>query len=237
MKPRLFSSGGYRSSHLARACVVYLCLVLPCCSSRRTSGISSASVAIRHPDLGLLEDRVSKSLLITDAELEHGKYAHASPAPGRLALNMASDTFRGATIFSVCMLYFAAVVLSGGAGVSDVSLNLPPRNEGPPRLPKLVTGRSLQLKISGDEVRYARQKAVPGVALARAVGNARIDVTDAHGHYYCCADEIHYRAQTNELILRGRVSVSAIYAPQIHEFGLVRVDLSRSVVHYSLAGR
>lgn len=120
----------------------------------------------------------------------------------------------------------------------------PPEMHWPTNMPDLFVEPSLrsrtispspdsQIKLTGAEIRYVPSKNGKDVQIARVRGNARIDVSDRFGSYYCRADEIHYRAATNEIILNGRASVSAAYAPGIHDYGLARVDLNRGILEYS----
>lgn len=125
---------------------------------------------------------------------------------------------------------FMAAAASGGVawnpGLPDVVATTPPAQYSPPQK------NGVQIRLSGTEIRY-REAPGGGITLARATGLARIDIKDRYGSYYCRADEIHYREATHEIILRGHVSVSASYAPGIHDFGLTRVDLSRCILEYS----
>lgn len=103
---------------------------------------------------------------------------------------------------------------------------------GGPERHTLADGTCPHIKLSGNEIRYLSVKAGRGVELARAVGDARIEVSAQHGFYFCRADEIHYRARRKEVILLGNPSISACHAPHIDQFGLVRIDLSQCTAEY-----
>lgn len=172
--------------------------------------------------------------MISDAELQNSKNLRMK----NRSLSVAS-TLEASLIATGAVAIMSFLVVGGFyAGVG------PPEMHWPTNMPELFVEPSLrtrtimpspdcQIKLSGAEIRYAPSKNGKDVQIARVRGNARIDVIDRFGSYYCRADEIHYRAATNEIILNGRASVSAAYAPGIHDFGLTRVDLTRGILEYS----
>jgi hypothetical protein len=172
--------------------------------------------------------------MISDAELMNAKNLRTK----KPSLSV------GATVESALIVTGTVVVGSFLVAAGIYSGFGPPEMHWPTNMPDLFVEPSLrsrtispspdcQIKLSGAELRYVPAKNGKDVQIARVRGNARIDVIDRFGSYYCRADEIHYRAATNEIILNGRASVSAAYAPGIRDYGLARVDLSRGVLEYS----
>lgn len=70
----------------------------------------------------------------------------------------------------------------------------------------------------------------------RLRSNALVKVTDAHGSYYARADEIQFRPDLEAVLLRGRVSLSAVNAPDLKSFGLLRIDLGHCQAFYTGSG-
>jgi hypothetical protein len=203
------------------ACLV---LALASCSSSESTRKAVAASQARHPLLNLHAKKVSQSLLISDAELQGG-----SRKTGRQEHVSPWRVFTGTVLLAGSVPLMVAAARAGVAwtpGMPDVFVETPAAEYTPPQKD------GVQVRLSGTEIRY-RKASGGGIILARASGFARIDVTDRFGSYYCRADEIHYRAATNEIILRGRASVSAVYAPGVRDYGLARVDLSRNTLQYS----
>ncbi|HBJ83032.1 MAG TPA: hypothetical protein DDZ88_03990 [Verrucomicrobiales bacterium] len=172
--------------------------------------------------------------MISDAELQNSKNLRVKNRSLSVARTL--DAALIATGAVVIMSFLVAGGIYAGVGS--------PEMHWPTNMPELFVEPSLrsrtfspspdcQIKLSGAEIRYVPLKNGKDVQIARVRGNARIDVIDRFGSYYCRADEIHYRAATNEIILNGRASVSAAHAPGIRDFGLTRVDLSRGILEYS----
>ena len=208
----------------ARTVSTGLILTLLSCSGLRSHPNVYSSAETRHPNLSLYPGRVSHNLLITDAQLQGG-----SRKTGKLEHVSPWKVFTGTVILIGSVPIMAAAAYGGMAwapGLPDVIATTPPAQYTPPQK------NGVQVRLSGAEICYRK---VPGggITLARVRGEARIDVKDNFGSYYCRADEIHYRAASNEIILSGRVSVSSTYAPDIHDFGLTRIDLARCTLDYT----
>lgn len=234
MKPR------HLNKNIQRSIAAILILVLSSCSS--SSGgreIGSNTSSNRHPDLLLQSGHVSPSRLITDAELVNSK--GQSSQRERLSV---IKTLKAAIIATPEVTMNLA--MTTGVILSGLPIDIPDWtfSENVPSLSDLYTKPTLrskvcsplldtQVKLTGTEIRYVSSKNGRNVQIARARGSARVTVSDRFGSYYCRADEIHYRAATNEIILNGRASVSAAYAPGIHDYGLARVDLTRGILEYS----
>jgi hypothetical protein len=180
-----------------------------------------ASLQTKRPNLVLRRAKLSSKLLIDDAELKGGTYEHGRWTFGRCM---------GIAAFSVATLPFVLVTM-GNIDIfpfGESELEDYPFNAQCSLRPTQDTHASLW----ANEIHY--HKSSEGrITLARAKGLAHLDVTDRLGSYRCTADEIHYRATTKEVILRGRVTVSAVYAPGISDFGLSRLDLGRGILEYS----
>jgi hypothetical protein len=223
------------SKNVQRSIAAILILVLSSCSSSRGSrDIGNNTSPTRHPTLLLQSSQVSPSRMISDAELVNAKNLRTK----KPSLSV------GATVESALIVTGTVVVGSFLVAAGIYSGFGPPEMHWPTNMPKLFKEPSLrscaitnatncQIKLSGAEIRYVPSKKGKDLQIARVRGNARIDIIDRFGSYYCRADEIHYRATTNEIILNGRASVSAAYAPGIHDYGLARVDLNRGILEYS----
>jgi hypothetical protein len=229
MKPR------HLNKNVQRSIAAILILVLSSCSSssgRREIGSNTSSN--RHPDLLLQSNQVSPSRMISENELVNAKNLRMK----KPSLSV-GETVNSALIVTGTMVVGSFLVAGGilsGFG--------PPEMHWPTNMPKLfkepslrscttTNGPDCRIKLSGAEIHYVPSKNGKSVQIARVRGNARIDVSDRFGSYYCRADEIHYRAATNEIILNGRASVSAAYAPGVHDYGLARVDLTHGILEYS----
>ena len=213
-----------------------LILALSSCSSSRESHKLTSTT--RHPALLLQSVRVSPFRMISDAELQNSKNLRTKNRSLSVARTL------DAALITTGAVVIMSFLVAGGiyAGVG------PPDMHWPTNMPELFVEPSLRsrtilpspdcrIKLSGTEIRYVPSKNRKDVQIARVRGNARIDVINRFGSYYCRADEIHYRAATNEIILNGRASVSAAHAPGIRDYGLARVDLSRSILEYSSGER
>ena len=216
-------------SFSARAVSAGLILTLVSCSGPQSHQHGFSAAETRHPNLSLYPGKVSHNLLISDAELKAGKIER-----GRAEHVSAVKVLKGAVIFTGSLPFMIGAARAGicwAPDLPDVYVDDKPKRH------VLPYARGVQVKLTGMEIRYLPAKAGGGMELARVVGQARIDVTDAFGSYYCRADELHYRAATSEIILRGRVSVSSTYAPDIHDFGLTRIDLARCALEYTSKGQ
>lgn len=212
--------------HLLSRRVVTTGLILTLSSCSAPQNTSAART--RHPDLYLLPGAVNRHLLISDAELKDGKVMRGS-----------AEHVSAVKVLKTTMVIVGSIPLMMGAARVGIAWtpDLPDvHTDDRPKHYLLPNARGVQLKITGMEIRYVPAKTRGGMELARVVGQARVDVTDSLGSYYCRADEIHYRARTNELILWGRASVSSIYAPDVHDYGLTRIDLNRCVLEYTSKG-
>lgn len=200
-----------------------LCLASANCSTSPDNDDGMASLQTKHSNLVLRPAKLSSKLLITDAELQGGTHEHGRWTFGRCM---------GMTALTVATLPLTVLLGMGGVGIFPFDeLEDPPFTAQCSLRPFHDTHASLW----ANDIHY--QKASGGqFILARAKGLAHLDVTDRLGSYRCTADEIHYRAATKEIILKGRVSVSAAYAPGISDFGLTRIDLSRCILEYSSGG-
>jgi len=87
-----------------------------------------------------------------------------------------------------------------------------------------------------DDIVHARLPETSEGTFVRLRGNARVKVTDEHGSYYARADEIQFRPDLQAVLLRGRVSLSAVNAPDLKSFGLLRIDLARCQAFYTGSG-
>jgi hypothetical protein len=188
--------------------------------------------AMNHPNLSLHPGSVSSNRLISATELKGAKIVR-----GRKMHISAVKTLHAAAGTAMMMPIWTLAIIGAGYGGDPTDwLSLPAIDiytpESPTQQTLLRDGKS-QIRISGMDVHYLPSKAGKGVDLARAVGQARVDVTDAFGSYYCRADEIHFRRSTNEIILSGHVTVSASYAPGVEDFGLTRIDLARCTLEYT----
>lgn len=229
MKPR------HPSKKLQRSIAAILILVLSSCSSSRgRHDIGNNHSANRHPNLLLQSNQVSRSRMISDAELMNARHLRMKEP----SLSVGSTVNSALIVTGTVALMSAITVGCLYAGVP------PPEMHWPSNMPELfkepslrscpiTNGPDCQIKLSGAEIRYVPSKHGRSVQIARVRGKARIDVSDRFGSYYCRADEIHYRAATNEIILNGRASASAAYAPGIHDYGLARIDLTRGILEYS----
>lgn len=221
----------------ARSVSAGLILTLVSCSGPQSHSNVYCSAETRHPNLSLYPGKVSHNLLISDAELRGAKIGR-----GKQEHLSFGKTMYAAILVTAGVTMVAGAIMSSPYGGMQSDLpwptNIPDIHENPtPFHRTLLRTKDAELKLSGMEIRYLPSKAGHGIGLARAVGQARMEVSDAFGSYYCRADEIHYRAATNEIILRGRVSVSSTYAPDIHDFGLTRIDLARCALEYTSKGQ
>ncbi len=203
---------------LGTAC---LCLVSANCSTSPGNDDGMASLQTRHPNLVLRPAKLSGKLLIADAELQGGTHEHGRWTFGRCM---------GMTAFTVATLPFA--VLLGMGGVENLFLVDESKDYPFTAKCSLRPFQDTRASLWANEIHYQKDSGGQ-ITLARAKGLAHLDVTDRLGSYRCTADEIHYRATTQEIILRGRVTVSAAYAPGISDFGLSRLDLGRGILEYS----
>lgn len=213
-----------------RAATAGLIFALMSCSGPRNATSSSQN---RHPYLSLHQAEVSRARLISDAELKGGKVARGRGEHLSIGKTCQAAMLTTAGIVLVSAAIYASVY---GATFSELPWpsNIPDThdNEAPTHR-TLQQTKDAKISITGMEIRYVPSKHGRDIELARAAGQARVDVTDKYGSYYCRADEVHYRKSTNEIILHGRASVSAAYAPGIRDFGLARIDLARCVLEYS----
>ncbi|HBJ83031.1 MAG TPA: hypothetical protein DDZ88_03985 [Verrucomicrobiales bacterium] len=215
-----------------QAGAAFLCMTLVSCSTQPGNTGGTAPLKTKHPNLLLRPENVSSKLLISEADLQGGRRMHATMSRvGKKALKT-SEASAAVLVLPCIPLCFHLIsdamvwALGGDPQIFWSAIEDPERHT-------LSDGSCPQIKLSGNEIRYRSAKTGHGIELARAVGDARIDVSDQHGSYYCRAEEIHYRAATKEIILKGRVSVSASYAPGISDFGLTRIDLARCILEYS----
>lgn len=227
-------------TYFKQAVSASIALVLMSCSSPR--GTSNSLSTGRHPNLLVQVSKVSPARLISDEELQNAKSVRRRHGRISVGKTIASTVMVTGAI-SVNTVLFAGVVLAAGRGGGT-----PPDFIWPTNMPKIcdqpaIATRTVssasgsQIKLSGSDLRYVPARRGNGVELARVRGGARVDVSDRLGSYYCRADEIHYRADTHEIILNGRASISAVYAPDVHDFGLTRVNLATSTVEYSSGKR
>lgn len=212
-------------------------LSLAACSSPRGAPDALTASSTRHPDLNVQPGKVSSSRLISDAELRGGK----SERRKRERLSVGKTLESALIVTGAVTIMTLAFVGSAYVGAPPPEMhwptNLPGISDQPTLKSRIVSASThCQIKLTGSDIRYVPSRNGKDVEIARARGEARIDVSDRFGTYYCRADEIHYRAASNEIILRGRASVSSVYAPDIHDFGLTRVDLVHNVVEYSSRG-
>ncbi len=204
-----------------------------CSALNRKSNSRLTGAALNHPNLSLHPGSVSNDRLISAAELEGAKVGC-----GRKEHISAIKTLQFAAGTAIMMPFCAGGFLLTGAFCGDPSIwcLFPEFDIYTPASPTeqtLLRDGNYQITISGMKITSVPSKTVKGIDLARAVGQARVDVTDAFGSYYCRADEIHHRRSTNEIILRGHVTVSASYAPGVEDFGLTRIDLARCTLEYT----
>ena len=203
-----------------------------CSALSRKSNSRLTGAALNHPNLSLHPGSVSNDRLISAAELNgakvgRGRREHISAVK---TLQFAAGT---AMLLPFWPLFYIGAVYGGDP--ADC-LPLPEFDIYTPASPTeqtLLRDENYQMTISGMKISSVPSKTGKGIDLACAVGQARVDVTDAFGSYYCRADEIHYRRSTNEIILRGHVTVSASYAPGVEDFGLTRIDLARCTLEYT----
>lgn len=210
--------------HAAVACFI---LTLPCCST--SPNRPSDQPSSRHPNLPVKAANVSAFRLISEVELRGGR--ENPHDDGRWSAGGFAQT-----VVAVCANSITFIILLAGSGAvaADESWWLSPPGVVKGTLLKthVTNDSSTELRFTGNEIRYLPAKTGTGVTLARIRGDALLKVIDRQGSYYCRADEIHYRAATQEVILRGQVSISAVYAPGIHDFGLTRLNLANSSVEY-----
>lgn len=210
--------------HAAVACFI---LALPGCST--SPNRPSEQPSSRHPNLPVKAANVSAFRLISEVELRGGR--ENPHDDGRWSAGGFAQTVIAICVNSMTFPFFLA-----GAGVASANEVwwVSPAGFAKDTLLKthVTNDASTELRFTGKEIRYLPAKTGTGVTLARIRGDARLKVIDRQGSYYCRADEIHYRAATQEVILRGQVSISAVYAPGIHDFGLTRLNLAHSSVEY-----
>jgi hypothetical protein len=193
------------------------------CSTHPSHGGGITLIQTKHPNLLLRPAKLSSKLLISDEELQGGCRMHITLAhAGEKAARAVRD------LVGLPVAAYATV----GSLLFEPQLVWPENDDGPTRH-VLTDGTCPHIKLYGSEIRYRSAKAGRDIELARAVGGARVEVSDQHGSYYCRANEIHYRAAAKEVILLGNPSISASHAPHIDQFGLVRIDLSQCTAEYT----
>ncbi len=224
MKPHSFSSLARLSVSAALIVAMTSCSALSRKSKSRLTG-----AALNHPNLSLHPGSVNSDRLISAAELKgakvgRGRKEHISAVK---TLHFAAGTVIMMPIWTLAFI---------GAGDPSNWWLFPEFDVYTPESPTektLLCDEKYQITITGMKISCVSSKTGKGIDLASAVGQVRVDVTDAFGSYYCRADEIHYRRSTNEIILRGHVIVSASYAPGVEDFGLTRIDLARCSLEYT----
>lgn len=96
-----------------------------------------------------------------------------------------------------------------------------------------TSGGDTVVACRADDIVHARLPQRSEGTFVRLRGKARVKITDAHGSYYARADEIQFRPDLQAVLLRGRVSLSAVNAPELKSFGLLRIDLARCQAFYT----
>ena len=99
----------------------------------------------------------------------------------------------------------------------------------------LTCSESPRVELFGSTIRYSFSVTGHGVEFARAEGGPVARIADEHGTYFCLADEIHYRAKSRELILKGDFLISTGPVIDEHKNSLIRIDLARCVAERSSA--
>jgi hypothetical protein len=212
-----------KTTQLFRLGLSCVCLTLANCSNAPSHEQRIAALQTKHPNLLLRPAKLSSKLLIADAELQGGKrmripLAHAGGKAARTARNLVGLP--------------VAIYATLGSLLFEPQIVWLENSDGPTLHTLTAESACARIKLCGREIRYRPAKAGRGIDLARAVGDARVEVSDRHGSYYCRANEIHYRSATEDIMLFGRVLVSAVHAPGVQEFGLTHINLNRCTLEY-----
>jgi hypothetical protein len=217
---------------LPRPLALLLICAVTACSTKRQ--------APAHPPLALHHrpTREIQSLFLDDKEFRASQVAN--PAALKKLPRRIGNGLAGVVLFAG-MTSVIMFLVAGGGGEMIPGLITPVLSKDDSWPDDLdasqpAGSRQMQVTFHGENVVNARLPARSQGIFVQARGRARVKIVDAHGSYYARADEIQFRPDLQAVLLRGRVSLSAVNAPDLKNFGLLCIDLARCQAFYTGAG-
>lgn len=219
-----------------RALALMLIIALTSCQTSRQ--------APPHPPLALHQRpmREIQALFLDEAAFQNGGGLPSLTEAGELGrdlgtgiASLALGTIWSTTSHAALAVAwpFAAMTGNGSSLRGDVRSLCPESSSVEQGHIQSTAVPGTRLSFHADYLLEARLKDKHQQAFVLAVGHARISITDPHGSYYARADEIQFRPDLQAVLLRGRVSLSAVDAPDLKSFGLLRIDLARCQAFYT----
>ncbi len=214
-----------------RAITLGLICAVTACSTKRQ--------ARAHPPLALHHrpTREVQSLFLDDKQFQ----AHQASDPEAIK-KLSQNLGTGLTKFVLVVGLTGLGLAFSAGGANAVPLFLAPLTSKDDSWPDgldashTATSHLLQVTFHGENIVHARMPTKSKEIFVQARGQARVKVVDTHGSYYARADEIQFRPDLQVVLLRGRVSLSAVNAPDLKSFGLLRIDLARCQAFYTGSG-